>query len=191
MSKAIRRIAVVGPNGCGKTTLARSLSERIGVRYVELDLFRYDPGWTEVSDDLFWNRVAEQVGADQWVIDGNYGAVRDIIWIRAEVLVWMDYALPVVVWRLLSRTVRRVLSGEEFANGNRERLSRLFSRQSILLWTIRSHRPRRRLYEELLATPRYAHLRVVRFRSPSAAASWLSQFPVAANAGEEPRVRME
>jgi hypothetical protein len=67
------------------------------------------------------------------------------------------------VWlpRLLRRTVRRVVRREELWGGNRETLrSFLFSRDSLLLFALRTHRPRRRLYPVQLA-----RFNVVRLRS--------------------------
>ena len=49
----------------------------------------------------------------RWVIDGNYSAVRDIVWDRAEAVVWLDFPLRTVLWRYAIRTRRRIRTGEE------------------------------------------------------------------------------
>jgi hypothetical protein len=67
-----------------------------------------------------------------------------------------------------------LFTGEVFSNGNREGFWRLFGAESIFLWAIRSHAPRRRKYEKLLAEDRYAHLQVLRFRSPREVEAWLA-----------------
>jgi hypothetical protein len=108
------------------------------------------------------------------VVEGNYADVQDLIWIRAQLLVWLDFPLPLILWRLLRRTFLRLLTGEAFASGTREQLSRILGKRSIFIWAIRSHRRRRQLYEELLASRRYAHLQVVRLRSPAAVVDWLA-----------------
>lgn len=51
---------------------------------------------------------------------GNYGRVRDLLWPRADTIVWLDYAFPLVLGRLTARTVRRAVTGEILWNGNRE-----------------------------------------------------------------------
>lgn len=162
---SVRRIAVVGAVGCGKSSLARTLAQRAKLPYVELDSLRYQPHWKKVADQTFFDNVVRNAGASEWVIDGNYELTRDIVWVRAQVLIWVDYPLRIVLWRLLKRTARRLVTGEVFANGNREQFWRLFGPNSIVLWAIRSHGPRRRRFEQLLATTRYAHLRVLRLRS--------------------------
>ena len=112
---------------------------------------------------------------DAWVVDGNYSKVRDLVWSRAEVVVWLDFALPIVMWRLLGRTLRRAVTGEELWNGNHERLATtLCSRDSILLWALKTYRKHRREYPGVVGNPEYAHLRLVRLRSPRATEAWLS-----------------
>jgi adenylate kinase family enzyme len=170
---AFRRVAVVGAVGSGKSTLAREIARRIDAPHIELDALRYQPDWVEEADETFRRKVVEYVGTDKWVIDGNYADVQDLIWVRAQLLVWIDFRLSIVLWRLLRRTFRRLLTREEF-NSNREQFWRVFGSKSILLWAIQSHGPRRRRYEELVKNERYAHLQVVRLRSPSAVSTWLA-----------------
>jgi len=168
-----RRVAVVGAVGSGKTTLAGEIAQRIDAPHIELDALRYQPGWIEEADETFRRKVVEYVGTDRWVIDGNYEDVQDLVWVRAHLLVWIDFPLPIILWRLLRRTFRRLVSREEF-NSNREQFTRVFGSKSILIWAIRSHGPRRRRYEELVKHERYAHLQVVRLRSPSEVSTWLA-----------------
>lgn len=190
MPASFRRVAVVGAVGCGKTTLAKEIARRIGAPHIELDALKYRQGWVEETDETFRSKVVTYVGTDRWVIDGNYADVQDLTWLRAQLLVWIDFRLPVVLWRLLRRTFRRLWRREELFNGNREQFGRVFSRQSILIWAIRSHGQRRRRYEELLTSPRYANLQVVRLRSPSAARVWLAGLPEPAQRAQmEPEMR--
>jgi len=177
MSSSFQRIAVVGSVGSGKTTLARELAQRIGAPYIELDSLRYQPDWIEVPDQIFREKVVKSVGMDQWVIDGNYASVRDLIWLRAQLLVWIDFPIGVTLWLLLRRTFSRLFRKESFAGGNQEQIGRLFGRQSILVWAIKSHGRRRQQFEELLSQSRYAHLQVVRLHSPSAVRNWLAAMP--------------
>lgn len=173
------RISVVGTCGSGKTTMARALAERIGSKHIELDALSWGPDWTCTSDDEFRAAVARAAADESWVIDGNYSKCRDLVWSRADTVVWLDYAFSRVFAQLVRRTFRRALRREVLWHGNRERLTTaLFSRDSILLWAIKTHARRKREYSVLLAQPEYRRLRVVHLRSPREATAWLARLRV-------------
>ena len=176
MSSVGQRIVVVGSSGSGKTTLARRLAQQRGIPHIELDALHWEPHWTEAAPDVLRARVAAALAGDCWTVDGNYSKVRDLTWGRADTVVWLDYSLPRILWQLTQRTVRRAWTREELWSGNRESLRRaLFSRDSILLWMLTHYRSLRRRYEQALIAPQYAHLRIIRHRSPCATKQWLTQ----------------
>ncbi len=168
-----QRIAIVGVTGSGKSTLARELAARLGYTYIELDALHWMPDWVEAPTDQFRERLAELLKAECWIVDGNYSKARDLIWAQAELLVWLDYPLWVIWWRLARRTWRRVHSGELLWNGNRERWRAFFSRDSLFLWAVQSRQKHHRTYPLLLSTE-YAHLQVVRLYSPQETQRWLA-----------------
>lgn len=89
-------------------------------------------------------------------------------------MVWLDYRLPVVFWRLLRRSLRRSLWREELWNGNRERLrDQFFSRDALFLWALRSDARHRAEYPALLSRPEHRYLKLVHLRSPAATRAWL------------------
>ncbi len=170
----MRRIAVIGTTGSGKTTLARELSTRLGIPHVELDALNWGPHWTEVPIDVFRENIATALRGEVWVVDGNYGKVRELIWTRADTVVWLDFSLPVILRQLASRTIRRVVTQEELWSGNRERLrSAFFARNSLFVWALSTYRRRRREYPVLLSQPEFAHLTVMHLRSPREMEVWL------------------
>jgi adenylate kinase family enzyme len=178
MTGATRRIAVIGTSGSGKTTLAERLARRLGIPHVELDAIHWGPNWSSPPIEEFRERVAESLSGPAWVTDGNYSRVRDIVWSRADTVVWMDYALAVIMGRVIWRTMRRTLTREALWNENRETVrNAVLSRDSIILWALTTYRRRRREYPVLLAQPEHAHLRLVRLPSPRAARRWLEGLP--------------
>lgn len=183
----LRRVAVVGTSCAGKTTLAAALAARLQVRHIELDALHWGPEWTPVPHGAFRQAVAAATAADRWVCDGNYGMVRDLVWRRATTVVWLDYGFPTVLLRGVYRTVRRALLREQLYSGNRESLTRaFFRRDSILLWVMTSHWRHRRRYPALFGQEAFAHLQVVRFKSPRMARDFLRQV-----VAEPVRVRSE
>lgn len=169
------RIAVVGTTGSGKTTLAKQIAQSLGIPHIELDALHWEPNWTEVPDEIFREHLAIAIAADSWVTDGNYSVVRDLLWQQANIIVWLDYSFPVTFGRLFHRTIRRAITQESVCNGNRESIwLSFFSKDSILLWLLQTYSKRRKQYPLLFQQPEYAHLKVVRLRSPQATQQWLS-----------------
>ncbi len=169
-----KRIAVVGVTGSGKTTLASSLAGVLGLTHVELDALRFGPGWSEPPDEVFRRRVVAALSAPGWVVDGNYSRVRDITWKLADTVVWLDYPFLTSFWRLLRRSYRRVVLQEELWNNNRETLTTLlFEKDALIPWFFKTYQRRRREYPQLLALPEYAHLTLIRLRTPRQASAWL------------------
>lgn len=168
----MRRIVVVGTTGSGKTTLARELARRLGLRHAELDALHWGPDWT--PNPRFLDDVRDFAAGDAWVLDGGYAAARAIVWGRADTIVWLDYPMSLVCVRVVRRTFARWWSGTMLWNGNRERLwTQLATRDSLFLWVAQTWRRRRAEYPKLLSSPAFAHATRIRLRGPKAADRWL------------------
>jgi adenylate kinase family enzyme len=167
------RVCVVGSSGSGKTTFARELAARLCVAHVELDALHHQPGWQPLALEKLRAQVdAACPAGGRWVADGNYQKVADLTRDRADVIVWLDLPRPVVIRRLLRRTLRRGLLREELWNGNRESLRNLFRRDpqlNVVLWSWTHHAR----YREAYAAETDA--RWVRLRTPAAVAAWLER----------------
>ena len=170
------RISVVGTSGAGKTTFANNIAGILRIPHVELDALQWEADWRPAPTDVFRSRVRETVGSDRWVVDGNYSKkARDLVWERADTVIWLDFSFSVIITRLLRRTIRRIVTGEECCNGNREKLSQAFSHDSIILWALRTHKRRRSEYPPLLASLQREGVQTIRLRSPKDANRWLAE----------------
>ena len=176
---SLERIVVIGKSGSGKSTLAKKLAKKLDLTYVELDAINWLPNWTVRKRDDMRKLVNEALSFDgHWIADGNYTRrVIDIIWPRADTLIWLDYPLRVAFLRLLWRTIRRVFWREELWNGNRESLRNhltLDKDENLFIWMICTHKQHRNDIPELLKQPEYSHLNVLRFRTPTETEQWLN-----------------
>ncbi|WP_198683248.1 P-loop NTPase family protein [Peristeroidobacter agariperforans] len=172
------RILVIGTSCTGKSTFARSLASKIELPIVELDALYWEPGWTPAGPESFRQRVLESTRGEGWIVVGNYGTVRDALWSRATMVIWLNYGFAVTFARALRRTMRRAVTGEELWNGNRESIRRsFFSRESILWWVITTHRRRREEFTGLRASNHYPHLRWVEFQQPGQAQAYIARLP--------------
>lgn len=160
------RIVIVGTTGSGKTTLATLISEKHGLKRIELDSIQWLPNWQEIDKQEFVRLAAQAIEGQKWVVDGNYRIVRDLIWRKAEAIIWLDYSFARNFWQLFSRSIRRLITRKELWAGNRESWALFFSRKSILVWFFQTYWRRKRDYPELLAQPQYSHLRVIRVTHP-------------------------
>ena len=106
-------------------------------------------------------------------MDGNYSKVRDLVWSRADTVVWLRYSLWVIYWQLTWRTLRRVRSSEVLWNGNKEAWHNILARDSLFFWAIPSNRKYCRQYPLLFEE--YAHLKVVVLNSPKEMHDWLAK----------------
>jgi adenylate kinase family enzyme len=131
--------------------LAKSLATSLGYPYLELDSVYHQENWTALDVDAFRATVSTFADQAEWVTDGNYRAVRDLLWPRADLIVFIDLPKWQVMMRIVRRTLRRALRHEELWNGNRESLRNLISRdpeRNIVLWSWNTHA----LYREAVPT---------------------------------------
>lgn len=170
-----RRWVVIGTTGSGKTTFARRLGELLGLPVTELDALNWQPNWQEADREEFRREVDVATSGEAWIIEGGYSRVNDLTWGRAEALVWLDYAYPIILNRLFWRTLRRGTRREVLWNGNVEPFWPHFtSRDSLFLWQLKTHWRRRPKYHAWLAGE-YSHLQLHHFRRPGEAEGWLQQ----------------
>jgi adenylate kinase family enzyme len=170
----LKRLVIVGTSCSGKTTLASNLAQKLGAQHIELDSIHWKSNWTPTPKAEFRSLVSAAAAPEAWVSDGNYSAVRDILWARATALIWLDYPFHVVARRALSRTFRNVFYRKELWSGNRETFRQSFlSRDSVLWWVIKTYRRRRREYPRLFNEPAYRHLSIIVLASPAEAERFL------------------
>ncbi|RDD84563.1 adenylate kinase [Streptomyces parvulus] len=168
----MQRVLVVGVTGAGKSTLARSLGSRLSLPYHEMDaLYFGGPGWA-VNENLTAD-VSRVAAGPRRVVDClGSPDVRDLLWERADTVVWLDCPRRVVMPRVLRRSLRRTVTREVLFGGNRETWTGRLSREHPAWWSWSQHAARRRDIGRLLGDPRFAPVAAFRFGHPDAAALW-------------------
>jgi hypothetical protein len=175
----LTRVVVVGTSCSGKTTFARRLASILDTPCVELDSLYWGPEWARRPN--FQQDVLAAVQQPRWIIDGNYSAVRDVIWRRCTAIVWLNYSLARVFSRAVRRTMRRIVNGQRLYGGNRETIgSALFDVEAPLWLVVLTHGKRRRAFPELFRRAEYRHATVIQFRAPAAAELFLAETSVCA-----------
>lgn len=102
----MKKVAVFGNAGGGKSTLSQKLSEVTGLPLYILDKVKYQPGGAEVSHEDYQRLHQEILDSDRWIIDG-FGSM-DTLWPRldaADCLVYIDLPLYVHFWLVTKRFI--------------------------------------------------------------------------------------
>jgi adenylate kinase family enzyme len=167
-----KRILIAGTSGSGKTTLAAKISATLRVPHTEIDALHHGPGWTKRQE--FESEVAEFAAQECWITEWQYHSVRDLLASRAEVLIFLDYSRPLVMSRVVKRTVRRVTTHEVLWNGNVEPPLHTIvtNRENIIRWAWTTHAKNKDRVNELSRT--HPRLRVIRLSSPRQTEAWLT-----------------
>jgi adenylate kinase family enzyme len=169
------RFLVVGTSGAGKSTFAQALAKAMNCPYIELDRLYWGTDWQPVPHSSFQNAVREATVGECWVADGNYSAVRDLLWPRATHVVWLNFGRTTVFSRLLWRTITRSILRTRLSHGNCESLRLAFlSRDSILLWSYTTFAKNRIKFAKLREDPRYSHLQWTEITRPRQAKEYLT-----------------
>lgn len=176
MKEVKYRIAVVGTSGSGKSTLARKISEVTGCPHIEMDNHCFLPGWLKKEDSVFVEDIESVINDDSWVTCGNYSIVRDSVWKKATHLIWIKLPFWKIFWQVTKRTFHRLFTKQEIAGGNFETIKKqFFSKESIFLWVITTHRRRTRVYSKLIEENAYPHLKVSILTSNREVKEWVNQ----------------
>jgi adenylate kinase family enzyme len=125
----MRRIAIVGSGGAGKSTLARRLGAVTGLPVIHLDREFWRPGWVRPSDAEWDARLAELLAGEAWILDGNFSRTMERRFAEADTIVLLDPPTIVCMWRALRRaTLGRSRRRADLAEGCSERIDLEFLR---------------------------------------------------------------
>ncbi|MFI9031134.1 AAA family ATPase [Streptomyces sp. NPDC053560] len=168
----MRKIALFGPPATGKTTLAKWLAAELGHPHTDLDDLLFTPAGPLPLPE-FRRQAAEITQRDAWIVEGNFSKLADVVWHRADVLVWLDFPLPLILYRIVRRSLRQLAGREDSAQAKRLTWSKaFFSRRSLLRTAIRKYRNNRPRYAQQVAETAGLGVEVVRLRGPRDVRRW-------------------
>lgn len=110
----MRRVAIFGNSGGGKSTLAKRLAARTNLPLFPLDLIQFKPGGGKVPHGDYLRAHSELLKQDEWIIEG-YGCTASS-WERfahADTLIFVDLPLMRHRWWVTKRLLKGLLSTPE------------------------------------------------------------------------------
>ena len=112
-----------------------------------------------------------------WVVDGNHWEVRDIVWGRADLLVWLNYSH----WQAVGQCMKQLCHGVAHLDEPEDEqpgMPATSSRDSVLVKVNQTFRRRQEEYPVSLSLRDMEQLtpKVVHLDSPQGAQRWLSDF---------------
>lgn len=144
MPKSLK-IVVLGPTCTGKSSLAELIAKKLAIKHIELDDLNWLSDWRQRPDREFKKLLSEKTNKyKSWVTSGNYSIAREITWKHATHFILLEYSFPIVLYRCLIRTFKRVYYKEYCCNGNQESVRRVFSRESIVFWLLKTYWKRKK-----------------------------------------------
>ena len=141
-----KKIIITGTSCTGKSTLGKKLAEELYVNQIDLDDLHFLPNWVEKEDEQFIKEVNDAVdNLDNWIVSGSYQTVlKDTLWEKASVIVWLDYPLNLILRRCFIRTFRRIIYKEMCCGENYETLSRMLFKENMFVWIFKTYWKRKK-----------------------------------------------
>lgn len=164
-----------GPSGVGKTSLALRLASEWGLPYIDMDQMYKASVRSEQPEQTFAASLSSHIDRDAWVMDGSYDMVQELYWNKATLLVWLDFSVGVVGWRMARRIGLRLIGRKPTGlapGASRGDKGFMSIARSAVDRLSNHHRTRRRhlqMLYNLQNQPPYVH----RLRTPEEVEFWL------------------
>lgn len=109
----MKRVAVIGCPGAGKTTFTRKLHEKTGLPVIHLDFYYHQKKFDFYNNREAWISCVEKlINEDSWIMDGNYSSTFEQRFKRADTIIFFDYPRRISFYRTIKRRI-------EFRNSHR------------------------------------------------------------------------
>jgi adenylate kinase family enzyme len=104
----MRKVAVIGSPGAGKSTFASQLGQALCIEIVRLDAIFWNPDWSDVPQSEWRQTLTEITQQEHWIIDGNHPDAIDHYLEASDTIIFLDFHPALCVLRVLMRLLRNL-----------------------------------------------------------------------------------
>ncbi|MGH2497346.1 MAG: AAA family ATPase [Ktedonobacteraceae bacterium] len=102
----MKKTAIIGPAGAGKTTLAKNLSKELNIKVYHLDRLFWKSGWQSINGATRIDVMESVIRENQWIIEGMYIDSSVPRLNEADTIIFLDTNVFVCLWRVIKRHYR-------------------------------------------------------------------------------------
>jgi len=102
----MRRVAIVGNAGGGKSTLGRRLAEHHGLPFFSVDQIQWLPRWVQAEEDVVTRKLDEIASSERWIVDGwgPWSSIKRRL-MAADTIIFVDLPLWMHFWLAAERQI--------------------------------------------------------------------------------------
>lgn len=102
----MKKIAIIGCGGAGKSTLSKKLGNILQIPVFHLDAIFWKPHWTPIKCEELIYKQEQIFSQASWIIDGNYGSTMDKRLKAADTVIFLHYRTIHCLYGITKRRIQ-------------------------------------------------------------------------------------
>lgn len=102
MRKELKRIAIIGLPGSGKSTFALNLGKTLGIHVYHLDKYVFNGALKRDRQEFLTAKYA-LVNQESWIIEGCSISTLEMRFTRADTVIYFRFSRWLCLWRIIKR----------------------------------------------------------------------------------------
>jgi adenylate kinase family enzyme len=148
----MKKIAIIGSSGAGKTTFAKELDDILKIKAYHMDRMFWQHSWKGKDSETRIDILQQLVQNKQWIIEGTYLSLSESRLNAADIIIFLDTHPLVCLLRIIMRHRKdRGRSRRDIPEGCTDRLTLLLILRVLVVFPLRE---RSKLEKKLREFPR-------------------------------------
>lgn len=166
--KKIRKVAIVGAPGSGKTTLSYKLQEIFKLPICHIDSIHQLPNWVLRETSERDRMILEETKKDEWIMDGTFTDTLEERVKVADIIIFLDYPTIVSLMGVFKRLATRLGKEKPDMPGCKEKFD-----LSFIIYVAGYNKERRKYIVEILEKYKDRNIKV--FKKRKELKKWLKE----------------